>query len=79
MSHASNCIICAQEFNSDELHSLALSKLNVTKFKVCQACLDKSDPAEDYSEARNIINSYLKFAEAKLIFAEIREMLKEKL
>lgn len=79
MSHASNCIICAQEFNFDELHSLALSKLNVTKFKVCQACLDKSDPAEDYAEARNIINSYLKFAEAKLIFAEIREMLKEKL
>lgn len=79
MSYASNCIICAGEFNYDELHSLALSKLNASKFKICQACLDKSDPTEDYAEARNIINSYLKFAEAKLLFAEVREMLKEKL
>ena len=34
MSHASNCIICAMEFDPDELHSLVLSELNATKFKI---------------------------------------------
>lgn len=70
-----NCIICAEEFNPDELHSVTLSKINLTNFKVCQACLDKSNPNEDYKEVRNIVNSYLKFAEAKFLLEEVRDFL----
>lgn len=65
-----NCIVCAQEFNPDELQSVALSKINVTRFKICQACLDASDPAEDYRQAREIVSSYLWFAEARDLFKE---------
>jgi hypothetical protein len=57
-----NCIICAQEFNANELHSLALSKVNITNFKVCQACFNYSNPAEDYREVRDIVFQYVKFA-----------------
>jgi hypothetical protein len=63
MSQAStNCIVCAGEFNEEELQSVALSKINTTRFKICCDCLEKSDPADDYQEARNIINSYLTFS-----------------
>jgi hypothetical protein len=55
-----NCIVCAEEFSSSELHSEALSKINSTKFKVCANCLDKSDPAKDYKQVRDIVKSYLK-------------------
>lgn len=65
-----NCIVCAQEFDLEELQSVALSKINVTRFKICQSCLDHCDPAEDYREAREIISSYLWFAEAKGLFKE---------
>ena len=54
-----NCIVCAQEFDPEELQSVALSKINVTRFKICQGCLDHCDPAEDYRQAREIISSYL--------------------
>lgn len=70
-----NCVVCAVEFDPDELHSVALSEINVTSFKVCQACLDSSDPADDYREVRNIVNSYLKFSEAKHLFGEVRDIL----
>lgn len=70
-----NCIVCAEEFDSDELQSIALSKINVTRFKICQACLDMSDPTEDYLEARNIVNSYLKISEAKHYFSEVKDIL----
>ncbi len=74
-----NCIVCADEFDegSDELHSVAATKLNTSKFKICEACLDKSDPSDDYREARNIINSYLKISEAKIFFSEVKEILSE--
>jgi hypothetical protein len=72
---ACNCIVCAKEFNSDELQSVALSKINVTRFKICQGCLDHCDPAEDYREAREIIHSYLWFAEAKGLFKEASNIL----
>lgn len=65
-----NCIVCAQEFDLEELQSVALSKINVTRFKICQACLDACDPTEDYRQAREIISSYLWFAEAKGLFKE---------
>jgi hypothetical protein len=72
-----NCIVCANEFDesSDELHSVANAKLNVSKFRICQACLDNSDPADDYREARSIINSYLKISEAKIAFSEVKNIL----
>jgi hypothetical protein len=70
-----NCIVCAQEFDPEEMQSVALSRINVTNFKVCQACLDSSDPAEDYRQVRDIVISYLKFAEARHLYAEAKEIL----
>lgn len=70
-----NCIICAQEFDASELQSSALSKINITSFKICQACLDNSDPAQDYQQVREIVNSYLKFAEARHLFVEAKGIL----
>lgn len=70
-----NCIVCAKEFDSSELESVALSKINVTRFKICQACLDACDPAEDYRQAREIIGSYLWFAEAKHMYKEASDIL----
>lgn len=72
-----NCIVCANEFNADELRSVALSKINVTRFKICQACLDQCDPAQDYREAREIIGSYLWFAEAKNLYKEASNILED--
>ena len=70
-----NCSICANEFNYDELQSLALSKINVTRFKICQTCLDQCDPAEEYRQAREIISSYLWFGEAKSLYKEATDIL----
>jgi len=70
-----NCIVCAGEFDPEELQSIALSKINVTNFKVCQACLDNSDPEEDYREVRSIVNSYLKFASAEDLFEDAKSIL----
>jgi len=72
---ACNCIVCANEFNTDELQSLALSKINVTRFKICQGCLDKCDPADNYRQAKDIIMSYLKLSEAKNLFKEASDIL----
>lgn len=62
MSYESdNCIVCAKEFGPDELKSVALSALNVTKFKICLACLNQTNPHDDYREVRDIVNSFLVF------------------
>lgn len=53
-----NCTICAEEFSLDELKSIALSAINVTKFKICINCLNKSDPQDDYRQVRDIVDSY---------------------
>jgi hypothetical protein len=74
---ACNCIICAGEFNPEELRSVALSKINRTRFKICQACLDMSDPAEDYRQARDVVNSYLWFAEARTLFKEASDLVND--
>lgn len=60
-----NCIICAEEFNPNELSNSKLLDINITNFKICSACLESSDPDNDYNEARSIVDSYLKFAEKK--------------
>jgi polyferredoxin len=76
MSQSScNCIICANEFNAGDIHSAALDKINITNFKVCQACLDASDPTEDYRQVRNIVYEYLKFAQVKSLFMEAKGIL----
>lgn len=72
-----NCIICSGEFDSEELQSVALSKINVTRFKICQTCLDMSDPAEDYRQAREIVSSYLWFAETRALFKEASDIVKD--
>ena len=72
-----NCIVCAKEFDPNELHSVALSKINVTRFKICQACLDQCDPAEDYRQAREIISSYLWFSEARNLYKEASDILED--
>lgn len=72
---ACNCIVCAQEFNIDELQSVALSKINITRFKICQGCLDQSDPSDDYRQVREIITSYLWLTTAKGLFKEASDIL----
>jgi hypothetical protein len=74
---STNCVICAQEFNSDDLQSIASSKINVTRFKICQSCLDACDPAEDYHQAREIISNYLWFAETKNLLKEASDILED--
>lgn len=61
-----NCIVCAEEFSLNELKSVALSTFHVTKFKICNNCLNNSDPADDYREVRNVINSFFEI-DKKLI------------
>ncbi len=70
-----NCIVCAREFEHDELQSTAASKINATRFKICQNCLNQCDPAEDYRQAREIISSYLWFNEVKSLFQEASVLL----
>lgn len=60
-----NCIVCAHEFNEEDLHSIALSSMHVTRFKICNSCINMSDPSNDYYEVRKIVTSYLKANNAK--------------
>jgi hypothetical protein len=62
-----NCIICAQEFNPDDLHNVKLSEINVTRYKICEACLNLSDPDDDYQSAKDIVNTYLNHSDYKFI------------
>lgn len=70
-----NCIVCAEEFTAEDLQTVALSAINSTRFKICKACLDKSDPSNDYSQARQIVQSYLKLTVAKSSYAEVQDIL----
>lgn len=56
-----NCSVCAEEFSLENLKSVALSAVNVTKFKICISCLNQTNPHDDYREVRDIVNSYLEF------------------
>ncbi len=60
-----NCTICASEFDSGDMKEICLSNIALTNFKICQSCLDRADPTEDYKEVKDIVNTYLKFAETK--------------
>lgn len=74
-----NCIVCAREFDENELQSVALSNINVTKFKICQNCLDISDPSDDYRQAREIVYSYLKYSESKTILSEVKDIINSRI
>ena len=67
-----NCIVCAKEFSPEETNSIVMSKINYTQFKICEACINMSDPADDYAEAYSIVNSYLNVCLAKQCFAEAK-------
>lgn len=71
-----NCMVCAKEFSSDELKSVALSEINVTSFKICQQCFDESDPVEDYKEAKDIVNTYLEFTKNKAWLKKSKKLIK---
>ena len=70
-----NCIICADEFDPSELHNVKLSEINVTRFKICEHCLNLSNPDNDYQEVKNIVNNYLRLSQAKLLFSEANDIL----
>ncbi|OGD53612.1 hypothetical protein A3K80_06720 [Candidatus Bathyarchaeota archaeon RBG_13_38_9] len=74
---SSNCIVCAAEFDASELQDVVASSINSSNFKICQTCLDACDPADDYRQARDIVNSYLKFSEVKQLFSEASDILKD--
>jgi hypothetical protein len=65
-----NCIICAEEFNTEELHNVKLSEINCTKFKICEACLNKSDPSNDYQEAKRVVTAYIELTNIKKIYSK---------
>lgn len=71
-----NCIVCASEFNLEEMQNHAFSKINLTQYKICKACLDMSDPSHDYAEAIEVVNLYLCKANSKLLFAEANDLIK---
>lgn len=70
-----NCIVCAKECDIEELHNIVLSNINFSKFKICQSCLDSSDPTDDYQQARSIIKTYLIMSEAKQNFIKAQDIL----
>jgi hypothetical protein len=70
-SQAENCIICAEEFNPDDLHNVTLSSINVTKFKICQNCLDDSDPENDYSQVKDMLSNYLSISNNKTLWDKV--------
>lgn len=72
-----NCMVCAKEFGNEELHNIVLSNINSSKFKICQSCLDLSDPADDYQQARNIIKTYSIMSEAKQYFTGAQDILND--
>jgi hypothetical protein len=70
-----NCIVCAKEFEPNELHNVTLSKINVTRFKICEACLNSSDPAENYKQAKQLVDLYIQQNNALQLFVESKELL----
>lgn len=72
---AYNCCVCSGEFNLDDLQSQASSIINQTRFKICQACIDVSDPTQDYDQVRKIVSQYLWSAEATDQFNQANQIL----
>jgi len=58
--NSDNCMVCGEEFSSEELSSLVAS---ASYLKICHSCLGRSDPSDDYAEVKSIISSYMKFSQ----------------
>ncbi len=58
--HSDNCSICAEEFAETELQTVALSAINVTRFKICSGCLKAADAEGDYQSVRDMVKGFLK-------------------
>jgi hypothetical protein len=71
----SNCIVCAQEFAINELKSLASSIVNNPHFKICESCLDLSDPKNDFEEAKKIVEAFSDFNYTKSLFKEVKSLI----
>jgi hypothetical protein len=52
-----NCLICAHEYLDSDMKNISLPNIQ-TKFKICEACLNSSDPSEDFNEVKKILSSY---------------------
>ncbi len=72
-----NCIVCACEFDADDLIKSSASKINSSKFKICQNCIDKSDPTDDYKQAREIVRTYLGWSQASNLFNEAKLIIED--
>lgn len=57
--HSDNCSICAEEFSDDELHTVALSTINITKFKMCNNCLKEANAEWDYKSVRDMVKGFI--------------------
>jgi|ERR1700722_371207 len=58
-NYPDNCIVCANEFNTEELFSVCAD----ANYKICIKCLAKSDPQDDFAQVRNIVSKYVKFSQ----------------
>jgi hypothetical protein len=67
--------VCACEFDAEDLIKSSASKINSSKFKICQSCIDKSDPTDDYKQAREIVNTYLGWSKAKILLNEAKSII----
>lgn len=63
--HNNNCFVCGNEYVEEELHAVAISSINVTRYKICNSCVGLSNPDNDYEEVRHIVDTYLKFSDSK--------------
>jgi hypothetical protein len=61
-NYSDNCIVCANEFEAEELFSVRAD----ANYKICTKCLAKSDPQNDYAQVRNIVSTYLKFSQQQM-------------
>jgi hypothetical protein len=70
-----NCIVCAHEYNTEDLSCVISSNQYDGNCKICKSCLSKCDPVDDYKQAKDIINCYIKIAYAKSLFKDVKSIL----
>ena len=56
-SSSYNCMICAHECDNTS-QSIKISTIILDRFKICDTCLNLSDPADDYQQVKNILDAY---------------------
>ena len=63
--HNNKCFVCGNEYAEEELHAVAISSINLTRYKICNSCVGLSNPDNDYEVVRHIVDTYLKFSDSK--------------